>query len=227
MGWEQSDFSDRSELAYRHLHLHCGFAPACLALLLLLALAAISLLALVRARDRTLGLRARQSIYGDIRKALDEALQAATDDELVTRTRRLLRVYDHRLGALVRLTAGVGAPLETLRKAAETLKVKAKPKERTADEPACERGVELLKTPLGRIEFLPPQSPSPATAAKTPELAEDDITVVDRAAAVRKALEAFARAWRESDVDRLLADAQMALFCDRGASGSQAFSRES
>jgi hypothetical protein len=229
MGWDQDGYLDGSGLAFRHFRHGVLFDHGVLfhrmgphACILLLVIAGVALLAMgsgsygARRREADARRRARDRIIRAVDEALDEALKAADDDALIVRTHELVKAYDRRLGALVRLTAGVGAPLEALRKAANSRKAKEKDKDKDKEKPSAEAAAErvvvkLVETPVGNLEYAPPFAAQPAAR---PAPADDDITVGARAAAVRKALEAFAKAWRDGGVEALLGDAQRALLDD-------------
>lgn len=201
MRWDEGDFPEESDLVVRHLH-HGLLLVGCLLIAGLVLLAAASIPVLARRSDKAQRERVRERIFSDIYEALDAALKAS-GVATITSAQALVAVYDRHLGPLVRLGEGLGAPLEAVRKATVTGKVKETP-------PVKEKGASDdidVHVSAGLVVV----SPSPAPTPSSPAPVERDMSVLEQIAAVRKALDAFAEVWRKPNVETLLTNAQQAL----------------
>lgn len=205
MGWEQGDFPDESDAVVHHLHQAFLLVGGLLVLGLVLA-AALSVPVLLRMRDEAMRERIRERVFAEIREALDEALRA-TGAAVITGAQELVVVYKRHLGPLLLLSDGLGAPLEAVRKAIETAKVKETP---PPVEKKVREDVDVLVSPTMVVVSTSPK-PAPEPAPPPPAV-ERDMSLVEQLAAVRKALDAFSDAWQKPKVETLLRDAQAALF---------------
>ena len=202
MRWDEGDFPEESDLVLHHLH-HGLLLIGCLLIAGLVLLVALSIPVLTRRNDKTQRERVRERIFSEIYEALDAALRTS-GVATITNAQMLVAVYDRHLGPLVRLGEGLGAPLEAVRKATVTGKVKETPptKEKVASD-----DIDVHVSP--GLVVVSPAPPPPAAPPPTP--VERDMSVLEQIAAVRKALDAFAVVWQKENVETLLTNAQQAL----------------
>jgi hypothetical protein len=195
MRWDQGDFPEEGDLVLRHLH-HGLLLVAGLLIAGVVLLALLSIPTLTRRNDRAQRERVRDRIFTEVYEALDAALRAS-GVATITGAQALVAVYDRHLGPLVKLGEGLGGPLEAMRKATATGKVKeSPPKEKVASDDID------VHVSAGLVVVSPAPPPRPV---------ERDMSVLEQIAAVRKTLDAFAVVWQKPNVETLLLNAQQAL----------------
>ena len=181
---------------------------------------------MTRQDDQARRALARDAIYHDVRKAIDQALKAEGGD-LINAAQRLLHTVRSRIGDVNDLHGALSGPSEAIVKAiAGKITDPVKPAPPAPPPATAEPGATVIVNPpslVTRVDIIETE-PKEKPAEKPPEPEkpkERDMTLREQLPALRQAVEAFSVVWDKSAVDAMLKSLQAAVLDARLEQGGE------